>query len=140
MNCEYCTAENPRSLICELFSDSNITWIKYVEENKYIPTLRVNNEYCKINFCPMCGRKLIDPENKDIRLCINLPINVGDTVYRLVPKLYKSYTENTVKEIIIKNDKIVFKTDNGIEWDINEIGKTIFLNKDEADQKINITN
>ena len=73
-------------------------------------------------------------------LFLNLPCKIGDTVYRPIPNLYRKYTENIVTEIIIKENAITFKTDKGIEWDIDTIGKTIFLSKEEAEQKLSATN
>ena len=76
-------------------------------------------------------RKLEEKE-----LLLKLPCKVGDTVYRLVPKLYRTYTESIIKEIVIREDGIVFITDKGIAWNIDTIGKTIFLTKEEVEHRL----
>lgn len=64
------------------------------------------------------------------------PIKVGDKVYRPVPVTYRTYTTLTVCKIIIEEDDIFFKDDCGLTWNLNTIGKTIFLTKEEAEQKL----
>ena len=79
--------------------------------------------------------KLGEYEDLDEQLLLaKFPCKVGDTVYRPVPNLYRTYTESVVKEINITDGGIYFKTDKGISWKIDKIGKTVFLTRQEAEQ------
>ena len=80
-------------------------------------------------------KKLADYEDaEEQRLLLRLPCKVGDVVYRPVPKLYRTYTESVITEINIREKRISFKTDKGLNWEIDTIGRTIFLTKEEAEQ------
>lgn len=65
---------------------------------------------------------------KDKSKYIELPCKVGDTVYQT----------DTVGERIypskIKN--IIFDTDGGFAFDQNAIGKSVFLTREEAEQRL----
>lgn len=67
-------------------------------------------------------------------LLVKLPCQVGDAVYRPVPKTYRTYTKSTVTEISITEEGISFNTDKGTDWRIDTIGRTIFLTQEEAEQ------
>lgn len=67
---------------------------------------------------------------------VELPCKVGDTVYRPVPKTYRTYTKSTVTEISITEEGISFNTDKGTDWRIDTIGRTIFLTQEEAEAKL----
>ena len=62
---------------------------------------------------------------------IVLPCNVGDTVYwyNMGGKLV---------EAKVHNEKIIAEIDGGLEYDIphKEIGKTVFLTREEAEKKL----
>lgn len=55
--CEYC--EEQKYISDELLSSVRIQHFEDMKQNR-IYTLVVNNNYIKINYCPMCGRKLGD--------------------------------------------------------------------------------
>lgn len=65
-----------------------------------------------------------------------LPCKVGDTLYRLVPNLYREYVEIKIAQFVINKNGIYFITDKGVSWSADKIGKTVFLTKSEAEQKL----
>lgn len=111
---------------------------RLTESNKEIPTLVDNAEYwLKVYF------KLKEYEDLGEQgLLLMLPCKVGDTVYAIgfnnnKPIIY----ESVVLRILITEKEIVFnvKVD---EFEINSqlkqsmFGKTVFLTKSEAEQKL----
>ena len=81
--------------------------------------------------------KLADYEDLEEqgRLVI-LPCKVGDTLYRLVPNLYREYVEIKIAQFVINKNGIYFITDKGVSWSADKIGKTVFLTKFEAEVKL----
>lgn len=69
-------------------------------------------------------------------LLLMLPCKVGDTLYRLVPNLYREYVEIKIAQFVINKNGIYFITDKGVSWSADKIGKTVFLTKSEAEQKL----
>ena len=69
-------------------------------------------------------------------LLLRLPCKVGDTLYRLVPNLYRKYGEIKIAQYVINKNGIYFTTDKGVSWSAEKIGKTVFLTKSEAEQKL----
>ena len=65
-----------------------------------------------------------------------LTCKVGDTLYRLVPNLYREYVEIKIAQFVINKNGIYFMTDKGVSWSADKIGKTVFLTKSEAEQKL----
>ena len=65
-----------------------------------------------------------------------LPCKVGDTLYRLVPNLYREYVEIKIAQFVINKNGIYFITNKGVSWSVDKIGKTVFLTQDEAEQKL----
>lgn len=70
--CEYC--EKGKTLISEERLDSDFEYYKFntfiwkdelITKNENEPCLEVD-EKCKINYCPMCGRKLIEQNEDDL--------------------------------------------------------------------------
>ena len=90
---------------------------------------------CEEGYCAM--EKLADYEDAEEqgRLVI-LPCKVGDTLYRLVPNLYREYVEIKIAQFVINKNGIYFITDKGVSWSADKIGKTVFLTKSEAEQKL----
>ena len=90
---------------------------------------------CEImtSVCEKLG-KYEDLEEQD-RLVI-LPCKVGDTLYRLVPKLYQKYVEIKIAQFVINKNGIYFITDKGVSWSADKIGKTVFLTKSKTEQKL----
>ena len=105
---------------------------RLTDSNKEIPTLVDNAEYwLKVYF------KLKEYEGLEEqgRLVI-LPCKVGDTLYRLVPNLYREYVEIKIAQFVINKNGIYFITDKGVSWSADKIGKTVFLTKAEAEAKL----
>lgn len=75
-----------------------------------------------------------DAEEQD-RL-IKLPCKVGDTLYRLVPNLYRKYVEIKIAQFVINKNEIYFTTNKGVSLSVGKIGKTIFRTKAEAEAKL----
>lgn len=67
---------------------------------------------------------------------IKLPCKVGDTLYRLVPNLYRKYVEIKIAQFVINKNEIYFTTNKGASWSVGKIGKTIFRTKAEAEAKL----
>mgnify|MGYP000537476758 CR=1 FL=1 len=67
---------------------------------------------------------------------IKLPCKVGDTLYRLVPNLYREYVEIKIAQFVINKNGIYFITNRGVHWNVNRIGKTVFLTREEAEAKL----
>ena len=67
---------------------------------------------------------------------IKLPCKVGDTLYRLVPNLYREYVEIKIAQFVISKNGIYFITNRGVHWNVNRIGKTVFLTREEAEAKL----
>lgn len=90
---------------------------------KEIPTLVDNAEYwLQVYF------KLKDYEDlEEQSRLIKLPCKVGDTLYRLVPNLYREYVEIKIAQFVINKNGIYFITNKGVHWSVNRIGKTVFL-------------
>ena len=65
-----------------------------------------------------------------------LPCKIGDTLYRLVPNLYRKYVEIKIAQFVINKNGIYFITDKGVSWSADKIGKTVFLTKSEAEAKL----
>ena len=61
---------------------------------------------------------------------------MGDTLYRLVPKLYRQYVEIKIAQFVINKNGIYFITNKGVSWSVCKIGKTVFLTKAEAEAKL----
>lgn len=82
-------------------------------------------------------KKLAEYEDADEQgLLLRLPCKVGDTMYRAIPKLFRSYVKIVINEINITKNGIYITSDKGVSWNVNEIGKTIFFTQEEADQKL----
>lgn len=98
---------------------------RLTDSNKEIPALVDNAEYwLKVYF------KLKDYEDLEEQgRLIKLPCKVGDTLYRLVPDLYRKYVEIKIAQFVINKNGIYFITNKGVHWSVNRIGKTVFLKK-----------
>lgn len=84
---------------------------------------------------------------KDRSRFVELPCKVGDTVYRIdksgcYPKYEPFVQELTVTEISWKHEKYGNKDlgfaiiANGIRYKFSSIGKTVFLNREEAEAEL----
>lgn len=67
-----------------------------------------------------------------------LPCRPGDTVYNKIPMASEKnkYVEYVVKRIEIYENAVLFRFTNGLAKDVNQIGVTIFLTKEEAEQAL----
>lgn len=70
-------------------------------------------------------------------LMVELPCKVGDTIYR-AKRFYGGYwiDVNTIVKCEIFEVSTRFYDDNDNEFDIEQIGKSIFLTKAEAEAKL----
>ena len=96
----------------------------------------LDNEYSKTNYNKLLTKlgEYEDLEEQD--LLLRLPCKVGDTLYRLVPNLYREYVEIKIAQFVINKNGIYFITDKGVSWSADKIGKTVFLTKSEAEAKL----
>lgn len=71
-------------------------------------------------------------------LLLKLPVPIGTTVYEFEPlnRGVKECTERTVIKYTIYDDSIWFTFANGLGRNIEDFGKTVFLTKSEAEQKL----
>jgi hypothetical protein len=67
---------------------------------------------------------------------LKLPCKMGDTLYKLVPNLYRKYVEIKIAQFVINKNGIYFITNKGVSWSVDKIGKNIFLTKSEAEAKL----
>ena len=56
--CRYCSKVNTVPLVDEFLAQAKIVFVQDVDKGKIMPLLDVNNSFCVISFCPVCGRDL----------------------------------------------------------------------------------
>ena len=71
-------------------------------------------------------------------LMARLPVPIGTTVYEFEPlnKIVKGCTARTVIKYTMYDDSIWFNFADGYMKDIKDFGKTIFLTREAAEQKL----
>lgn len=71
-------------------------------------------------------------------LLVRLPVPIGTTVYEFEPlnKIVKGCTERTIIKYTVYDDSIWFNFADGYMKDIKDFGKTIFLTREAAEQKL----
>ena len=75
---------------------------------------------------------------KEQGLLVRLPVPIGTTVYEFEPlnRGVKECTERTVIKYTMYNDSIWFNFADGFMKNIEDFGKTIFLTREAAEQKL----
>lgn len=68
-------------------------------------------------------------------LLLRLPCKVGDTVYRCGDPIKMVY-EYDIQSIEIYDDEIIFVDNCSNEFTEKDIGKTVFLTREEAERKL----
>lgn len=66
---------------------------------------------------------------------ITVPCKVGDTVY-FIPKYITDWIHDDVEYIKITKDSFIIKTVADWYFDEEDFGKTVFLTKEQAEQKL----
>ena len=71
-------------------------------------------------------------------LLVRVPVPIGTTVYEFEPlnKTVKKCTKRTIIKYTVYDDSIWFNFAYGYMKDIKDFGKTVFLTKSEAEQKL----
>ena len=71
-------------------------------------------------------------------LLLRLPVPIGTTVYEFKPlnRGVKECTERTIIKYTMYDDSIWFNFADGYMKNIEDFGKTVFLTKEEAEQKL----
>lgn len=71
-------------------------------------------------------------------LMVRLPVPIGTTVYEFEPlnKIVKGCTARTVIKYTMYDDSIWFNFADGYMKDIKDFGKTVFLTREVAEQKL----
>ena len=71
-------------------------------------------------------------------LIARLPVPIGTTVYEFEPlnKIVKGCTERTIIKYTMYDDSIWFNFADGFMKNIKDFGKTIFLTREAAEQKL----
>lgn len=65
---------------------------------------------------------------------MKLPCAIGDTVYRIIPKTYRKIAELKIKEFVVCENGLCFRTDKtDFSYSCDEFGEYIFLTKEEAE-------
>ena len=77
-------------------------------------------------------------EAEEQGLVVRLPVPIGTTVYEFEPlnKIDKGCTARTVIKYTMYDDSIWFSFADGYMKDIKDFGKTIFLTREAAEQKL----
>ena len=71
-------------------------------------------------------------------LLVRFPVPIGTTVYEFEPlnKIDKGCTARTVIKYTVYDDSIWFNFADGYMKDIKDFGKTVFLTREAAEQKL----
>ena len=71
-------------------------------------------------------------------LLLRLPVPIGTTVYEFEPlnKTVKEYTARTIVKYTVYDDSIWFNFADGYMKNIEDFGETVFLTREEAEQKL----
>ena len=71
-------------------------------------------------------------------LLLRLPCKVGDKVYDLIPRVRgaNNFRENEVVSIKLYCDSVYLSLKYGLPKDIKQIGKILFLTREEAEQAL----
>lgn len=77
-------------------------------------------------------------EAEEQGLMVRLPVPIGTTVYEFEPlnKIVKGCTARTVAKYNVYDDSIWFNFADGYMKDIKDFGKTIFLTREAAENKL----
>ena len=103
------------------------------------PLYKVADDPLDHNIVGQCFNKLADYEDaEEDGLLLQLPCKVGDKVYNLIPRIKKAnnFQENEITVIKIYKDSVYIFFKNGLAKDIKQIGKTVFLTQEEAEQAL----
>lgn len=111
--------------------------INVVERQKRCATTTVFNQNYDIIIKAL---KLMQKQEQG--LVIELPCKVGDKLYNVVlHKIGEDIYDNQIHTGIIEEIRVNIFCDGGIySCSLNDIGKTVFLAKEEAEQKLNELN
>lgn len=104
-------------------------------ENNYMPLVPCE---MKAHHTQLVLEKLADYEDKQEQgLLIELPVPLGETVYRLVPKTYRRIETITISEYLVRGNMLYYKSKkSGLLYPCSEIGKTVFLTRSEAEEAL----
>lgn len=91
-----------------------------------------------IDMLKICQRLKLYEDLDEQGLLVRLPVSIGTTVYKFEPsvKETKEYIKTTITRYEIFDDSIWFTFANGLGRNIEDFGKTVFLTKSEAEQKL----
>lgn len=128
------------------YSDSECTYIIGVGNKTCEEFCKYVVDGCKNCYIQQVFKKLADYEDlEDQGLLVRLPCKVGDTVYRVNAGAKQPIIPMTVSEIhflCYKNERAVRfdaigKEDMGEScYRLEDIGKTVFLTREEAEKKL----
>ena len=105
-------------------------------QGKYIDTIPAEMTYEDIR---KVLRRLAEYEEAEEQgLVAVLPVPIGTTVYEFEPlnKIVKGCTERTIIKYTMYDDSIWFNFADGFMKNIEDFGKTIFLTREAAEQKL----
>ena len=106
----------------------------------------LDNEYSKINYNKLLTKLGEYEDLEEQGLLLRLPCKVGDTIYRVNAGAKEPVIKMRVLQVHYKQlhkDRIIIRIDAINDNDMGEscyllddIGKTVFLTQDEAEQKL----
>ena len=118
---------------------------RIISYSDIIEIKKVGNKRCKAicdevdcKVCPVndAFKKLAEYEDLEEQgLLLRLPCKVGDSIYRCGDPIKKVY-EWDIEHIEIFYDEIVFIDDSDNSFTVGDIGKTVFLTREEAERKL----
>ena len=108
-----------------------------VAEYEFTPTYFKNIDNACVEICEKLD-KLANYEDKlEQGLLIELPVPLGETVYRLVPKTYRKIETITISEYLVRGNMLYYKSKkSGLLYPCSEIGETVFLARSEAEEAL----
>ena len=108
---------------------------EWKDDRKLLAKTKFSGDYGSAN---ILGRLAEYEEAEEQGLIVQLPVPIGTTVYEFEPlnKIVKGCTARTVIKYTMYDDSIWFNFADGYMKDIKDFGKTIFLTREAAEQKL----
>ena len=111
-----------RERLIELLSDAEREHLNYEMANKFCPF----DEY-------KCHSEYIADYLIENGVVV-LPCKVGDVVYRIYTRAWIG--EDVVREVVVSENGVFYIDDKGRMTSCNKFGKTVFLNREDAEAKL----
>ena len=108
---------------------------EWKDDNKLLAKTKFNGDFGSAN---VLGRLAEYEDAEEQGLLLRLPVPIGTTVYEFEPlnKTVKGCTARTVIKYTMYDDSIWFNFADGFMKNIEDFGKTVFLTREAAEQKL----